>query len=77
MSEAPDLLLLPSWNAVAHAATIVDLTSTYSRLVDDLALMVEAEARRSAQSDVIIASALDELHTALNELVCLIRKGAL
>ncbi len=67
-TPAPHLRIVGSSDAVGHADTVADLAATYSRMADELAAMVEAEAKRSATASALLANALGELHTALDEL---------
>lgn len=71
----PTLHIVPSAEAVARAETVTEVTDCYSRMADELAAMVEAEAQRSAQAHAVIAYALGELHVALDELRARLGRG--
>lgn len=71
----PYLRVVGSLDAVEPADTVAGLAATYSRLADELAAMVEAENERAAHAHAVIAAALGELHTELDELAARIARG--
>ncbi|MGH3611383.1 MAG: hypothetical protein ACRDRK_01925 [Pseudonocardia sp.] len=58
-----------------QAETVADLVGTYARMADELAAMVEAEAKRSAAAYAGLAATLGQLHTELDELAAQIARG--
>lgn len=73
----PYLRVVNSGNVVEQADTVADLAGTYCRMADELAAMVETEAKRSAGTFALLAGALGELHTALDELAAQALRGEL
>jgi hypothetical protein len=55
--------------------TVEGLVDTYARMSDELASMVEAEAKRSAAAMAVLAATLGQLHTELDELAARIARG--
>ncbi len=62
---------------VEQAETVADLAGTFCRMADELAAMVEAEARRSAAAAALLANSLGELHAELDELAARLLRGEL
>lgn len=67
-TTGPHLSLVATDEAVQRADNVAGVAETYTRMADELAAMVEAEADRSARTYAVLADALGELHTALDEL---------
>lgn len=57
------------------AESVAGLVGTYARMADELAAMVEAEARRAASAHAGLAATLGQLHVELDELAALIARG--
>jgi hypothetical protein len=53
---------------VEEVGAVAELAGAYCRMADELAAMVEVEAERAARWHAVLAAALGELHTALDEL---------
>lgn len=73
----PYLRVVEFPDVTEQAESVAGIVETFARLADELASMVEAEAQRSAQAHAVIAAALGELHTELDELATRVTRGEL
>lgn len=69
----PHLRALPGGGEPVES--VAGLVDTYARMADELAAMVEAEAKRSTSAMAGLAATLGQLHTELDELAALIARG--
>lgn len=68
MTTATYLRVVGNPDAVTRVDTVADLAGTYSRMTEDLAAMIDAEAERSAHTSAVLQTALRELREALESL---------